>query len=228
MKKILYKCNNTGEIKEEPYGYKEVQFSVVKKYEPLYKEALPRFVKSGNPDIYALPFGEVPKKIYRGLDRMGIDDDGAICSDLSMEQQEIVDRLYDEYGFLSEEYPLTESEAETLLGCFDKRDEFELIWSRISGSEKKIPDGYSLAGYDVAYPPDCSGGFSIICDCMFICKWHGCDSEGTLFSKDFGKLNENGLFDCAEDAYIYMVSYLGEDWSERGEFGIFEVYIKQL
>lgn len=113
MKKILYKCNNTGEIKEEPYGYKEGQFSVVKKY-------------------------------------------------------------------------------------------------------------------DVAYPPDCSGGFSIICDCMFICKWHGCDSEGTLFSKDFGKLNENGLFDCAEDAYIYMVRYLGEDWSERGEFGIFEVYIKQL
>ena len=36
--------------------------------------------------------------------------------------------------------------------------------------------------------------------------------------------NENGLFDCFEDAYAYMMKYLNEDWTETGEYGIFEIY----
>ena len=59
-----------------------------------------------------------------------------------------------------------------------------------------------------------------------ICRWHGCDEEGTLFLEDFNKLNENGLFDHWQDAYDYLVKYLSEDWTERGTFGIYEVYRK--
>ena len=82
-------------------------------------------------------------------------------------------------------------------------------------------------GYDICYPVDCSGGFSIICDCMFICKWHGCDTDGTRFIEDFNKLNEYGLFDTVDDAYRYMVKYLNEDWSEKGRYCIYEIREKE-
>lgn len=105
-------------------------------------------------------------------------------------------------------------------------DDYELMFVRLSGSDDKIPDGYRFIGYDIAYPPKSDGGFSIICDCMFICRWHGCDYEGTEFTADFSVLNNNGLFSMWQDAYNYMVHYLNQEWSERGIFGIYEIYEK--
>lgn len=229
MNTILYKCYNTGEIEEEPYR-KEGQFSVVKKYELLYKEALPRFIKNGNSNIYALPFSEAPKKVYKGLDRIGLDENELYSKNdcLNEKQRAILKQISNNYYYFCGIVFSREEEAEALLSCLRTAEDYELIWTRISGSEEEIPDGYRFAGYDIAYPPSVNGGFSIICDCMFICKWHGCDGEGTLFSEDFNKLNENGLFDSRGDAYSYMVKYLNEDWSERGEYGIYEVYLKWL
>ena len=89
-----------------------------------------------------------------------------------------------------------------------------------------IPEGYEFIGYDISYPCDYSGSFSIICDCMFICRWHGCDKEGILFLPEFSKLNANGLFDDWQSAYDYMVKYLSEDWTERGEYCILEIFKK--
>ena len=104
-------------------------------------------------------------------------------------------------------------------------EDYELIWVRNSGTVCDVPDGYDFIGYDISYPCDYSGSFSIICDCMFICRWHGCDIEGTLFLPEFNKLNANGLFNDWQSAYDYMVKYLNEDWTERGEYCILEIFV---
>ncbi|NMP37540.1 MAG: hypothetical protein GX051_05375 [Clostridiales bacterium] len=123
---------------------------------------------------------------------------------------------------------LDEKSALVFLNSCNNADRYELAWSKISGSNENIPNGYKFIGYDISYPPSCNGAFSIICDCLFICRWHGCDEAGTLFRDDFNKLNSNGLFDCFSDAYDYMIKYLNQDWTERGEYGIFEVYTKAI
>ena len=35
---------------------------------------------------------------------------------------------------------------------------------------------------------------------------------------------KNGLFDRKEDAVNYLVNYLNQEWSERGDFCIHEIY----
>lgn len=228
MKKVLYSCYNTGEIKEDSYCYEECQFSIVKKYRLLYEEALPRFVQNGNSNIYALPFESVPEKTYNGLDRISDYKINDKRNDLNGEQKKILKRVSDICCcFYEQEELLSQQEAEILLSCLDTENDYELIWTKINGSEHKAPEGFCFAGYDIAYPPDLRGAFSMICDCMFICKWHGCDKEGTLFSEDFQKLNENGLFENPNDACSYMEKYLNQDWSERGEYGIYGIYLKR-
>lgn len=223
MDKILYECYETGIINEKSYPY-PAQFSTVKKYNILYEEELPRFRK--NPvNFYALPFFDTPQKIYNGLGKMGLEDYDEPKENLSEEQIETL-LLFEEDDLYSEKLMISESDAEFYRNLFSDGDDYELIWTRITGSNETPPDGYHLIGYDVTYPPYSNGAFSIICDCMFICKWHGCDENGTHFLDDFAKLNEDGLFDNKEDAYVYMVKYLNEDWSERGEYGIFEIYSK--
>jgi len=218
----FYECYDTGKIIDKDYEC-PAQFSIVKKYSVIYKEELPRFQK--NPlNIYALPFSEVPEKVYNGLDRMGPGIFDKMKRSLTKEQREIVNIIKESWS--AEELMLDEEKAKLYLSLFRRSDDYELIWTRISGSNDPVPEGYQFIGYDIAYPPSCSGAFSIVCDCMFICRWHGCDEEGTLFIDDFNRLNHYGLFDVWQDAYNYLAKYIREDWTERGEFGIFEVYMK--
>lgn len=42
--------------------------------------------------------------------------------------------------------------------------------------------------------------------------------------RKFNSLNKNGLFDRKEDAVNYLVNYLNQEWSERGDFCIYEIY----
>lgn len=42
--------------------------------------------------------------------------------------------------------------------------------------------------------------------------------------RKFNSLNKNGLFDRKEDAVNYLVNYLNQEWSERGDFCIHEIY----
>ena len=169
MNCVIYSCENCGEIKklsvnEYQDSFVSSQFCIVKKYETLYRDALPRFEKHGNTP-YALPAKEKTMRIYKGIDR-------------------------------------------------------------VAGSDDKIPDGFTLLGYDAAwvFGHGICDGFSAICDCMFLCRWHGCDNEGTEFLSDFQELNYNGLFNSAEETDKYLIHYLSQDWAEQGEYCIYEIY----
>lgn len=220
MQKTLYTCDDTGLIFEQCYCY-PAAFCVLRKYELIYKENLPRF--SCPRQIYALPFGEKPFKVYLGTDREGASEYSlGIRSDLTDGERALLERMREQSGELGAMLR-SEADAELFHGMLEATDEYELIHARCAGSDEPYPEDYAFLGYDVSYPVDCGGAFSIICDCMFICRWHGCDDEGTLFQEDFDKLNENGLFSSFDDAYAYMVKYLNEDWSERGDYSIFEI-----
>lgn len=191
MKPTLYACYETGRIFEQSYCY-PATFCVLRKYEPIYEENLPRF--SCPKQIYALPFGEKPFKVYLGTDREGASEYSCgIGSDLTDGERALLERMHEQSGELGAMLR-SEADAELFRGMLEAAQEYELIHARCAGSDEPYPEDYEFLGYDVSYPVDCGGAFSIICDCMFICRWHGCDDEGTLFSEDFNKLNENGLF----------------------------------
>ena len=225
MKTICYQCYETGQIVEIELDYRIAQFMTVKKYDVLYAEELPNFQK--NPaDIYGLPFTDTPKKPYHGAGRNGLlVGRDAVRDDLTLAETELALKIDEDHT--NEILIIGEQTALTYLNLFRDADRYELIYVRNSGEQHEIPEGYQFIGYDVTYPPGYDGGFSIICDCMFICQWHGCDPEGTLFAADFAKLNENGLFDTWQDAHDYMVRYLSKDWTERGVYFIVEVYRKR-
>ena len=226
MKNICYECNETGRITEKEI-YEIAQFVTVKKYDILYAEELPRFknhpIKPSN--VYALPYEDNPPKIYNGTGRMGLIVYDEQRKDLTDLQKQLAQRCLNDFYF-ADELMQRESTALQFISLFEKSDDFELIWVQNSGTNGDIPAGYEFIGYDISYPCDYSGSFSIICDCMFVCRWHGCDKEGTLFLPEFSKLNANGLFDDWQSAYDYMVKYLSEDWTERGEYCIFEIFKK--
>ena len=220
MKPTLYTCDETGRIFEQNYFY-PATFCVLRRYEPIYKQNLPRF--SCPKQIYALPFEKKPFKVYLGTDREGASEYSlGIRSDLTDGERALLERMREQSGELGAMLR-SEADAELFRGMLEAAEEYELIHARCAGSDEPYPEDYEFLGYDVSYPVDCGGAFSIICDCMFICRWHGCDDEGTLFQEDFDKLNENGLFSLFDDAYAYMVKYLNEDWSERGDYSIFEI-----
>ena len=223
MKTICYECYETGSVKEKEIDY-PAHFSTVKKYDVLYSEELPRFKKTSR-NIYALPYYEQPQKIYNGTGRMGLDLADKYKKKLSNEQKLIVKKIFNNASFPNQ-LMQEESSALQYIELFEEAINFELIWLRNSGLNDEIPDGYDFIGYDVSYPSGYSGSFSIVCDCMFICRWHGCDEAGNFFRSDFEKLNTNGLFDSWQDAYDYMVKYLSEEWTERGVYCILEVYKK--
>ncbi|MBQ1893391.1 MAG: hypothetical protein II155_04720 [Clostridia bacterium] len=220
MKPIVYSCYDTGVIDESderfPAGY-----SVVKKYPVVYAENRSRFACPHR--IYALPFLDKPERTYLGADRDGITPyDRELREILTEKERSLLARLK---SFEENEYCIIkrEEDAELLRGMAKSSDDYEIIHTRVAGSGDAFPESWCFLGYDVCYEVECGGGFSIICDCMFICRWHGCDDEGTLFIEDYEKLNENGLFGSWNDAYRYMVKYLNQDWSERGDYAIYEV-----
>jgi len=204
-----YICEAPSVIKEEPYRGPESGFCIVENYDYTYQNELPRFRESGF-KAYALPHEDTPEKRYLGIGNMSSTEE-----DLGFSWG--IDNV------------LLQSENE----AFEIRDEFyskehcDLVWVRIHGSVVAAPEGYQFCGHDITYIPNVEGAFSMINDCMFICKWHGCDAEGVAFLLYFWKLNKNGLFDEADTALEYMKHYFSFDWTERGEYCICEIFRKK-
>ena len=203
MEAKIYICETIGEIKEispndYDWDYSPAQFCIVEKYESLYEKALARFK---NNSLYALPGKNKTIRLYNGIDR------------------EPLDYTPDDMDRYSKE------EALQYYHGLDNR-KLDLIFYRMAGSCRELPDGLTFIGYDVGYlfGKGYGDGFSSICDCMFLCRWHGCDAEGTEFIKEFNQLNKNGLFDTEEQAVDYLYHYLNQDWAETGDFCVFEIY----
>jgi len=200
----LFICYETNIITEQPFIGIESGFCFVGNFDYEYQKSLPKF-KKNNFKAYGLPYEDLPIKKYLGI---GIKPDENISN--------------------NEENVLTsEDEAITLINILDKPDICDVVWFKIHTSLSAIPKGYRFYGYDITYIPGIHGAFSIINDCMFICKWHGCDEDGTVFLQHYTRLNENGLFNTVIEAIDYMKYYLSFDWSERGEFCICEIFRKK-
>lgn len=205
MSCVIYSCDNPGEIKElSLYEYQEAfvssQFCIVKKYECLYEEARSRFAEYENTP-YALPAKGKNMCVYKGIDR------------------EPLEYTPDDF------HKYTQENAIQYFASNSKQDT-ELIFIRALGFDDKIPEGLTLLGYDAAWTFGYGegDGFSAICDCMFLCRWHGCDAEGTEFLPEFQRLNNNGLFNNPKDASEYLKHYLSWDWAEQGTYCIYEIY----
>ena len=199
----IYQCETESKIKiisqeDYPWEFTQSQFCIVEKYTSLYKKALNRFDQN---TPYALPGRDKEIRIYNGIDR---------------EPAEFTPDDMDQYS------------ADEAMAYYKElnNDNLELLFYRMTGSEDEVPANMRFIGFDVGYPfgMGCGDGFSAVCDCMFLCRWHGCDDKGTEFLKEFQQLNENGLFDSAETAVNYLYHYLSLDWSERGYFCVFEIY----
>lgn len=201
----IFSCEETGAISKTDYAdyYGELmpsQFCVVYRYDILYKKELERLNKPQH-SPYALPAENKPMRIYNGIDR------------------EPSKNTPENFNLYSERDARVY--FENLL-----KNECELIFIRLCDCECDVPKNMSFLGYDVAYVFDSKfgDGFSAICDCMFLARWHGCDESGKEFEREFNSLNRNGLFDRKEDAVNYLVHYLNQEWSERGDFCIYEIY----
>ena len=206
----LYCCYDTNEITENQYCDVASGFCIVEKYEYAYQRELPRFQNIDPPVIgfpfYGIPFEDIPRSLYLGIGNKSVSEDNCY--------------------FCQEDFPETEEEANEIRRLFFESDRCDIVWFKICGSDSTVPSGYNFCGCDITYVPDLDGAFSIINDCMFICKWHGCDENGTEFSSFFESLNEKGLFRDADTALAYMKHYLSFDWTERGEYCVCEIYRK--
>ena len=209
MNIMLFSCNETNVITEEPYEEISAGFCIVEQYDYVYQKELPRFNKVPGIKPYGLPYGDQPKKKYFGI------------GNLSFE------KVAQNYNFYLDSCLKAENEVIEIRNTLFSEEHCDVVWFRVYGSDAVAPQGYKSCGYDVTYVPDLNGAFSIINDCMFICRWHGCDDEGTAFQSYFEALNDNGLFNDVETAISYMKYYLSFEWSERGEFCICEIFRKQ-
>lgn len=203
----IFRCEHPGEIVElspdEVLGlYSPAQFCIVRNYDSLYEKASASF---GGDTPYALPGKNKSIRRYLGIDREPLDH---------------TPEDMDEYS---------EDEA---FRCFHQLEDadLELIYYRVCGAEQETPTGLELLGYDAGYTfgRGYGDGFSAVCDCMFLARWHGCDKEGTEFAEEFHRLNENGLFGSQEQALAYLFHYLNQDWAETGDFCVMEIYRPRL
>ncbi|MBR6776872.1 MAG: hypothetical protein IKM27_03905 [Clostridia bacterium] len=231
MERKFYSCEEIGTITESASSYNE-QYGVVTpdanfisamKYPILYKDNLSRFREHPEWICYGHPYEDIPKKQYLGTNRDGVDVYSDKYGENITERQKELLKLLKEDTWDEMVIP-DEKTALEILTAFEKHEDYELLWVRMSGTDAPVPEGYRFLGYDVTDSPRFCGMFSIICDCMFICRWHGCDEGGTLFTEEFASLNENGLFSQWQHAYDYMIKYLHQPWAETGEYGIYEVY----
>lgn len=223
IRPVIFESFAQGEMKEKRLKIPS-RFSVVKKYPLLY--AAYREQREKIRPFYGHPYTEQIKKAYYGTDRSG----GCLFRDdlkkkTGLRAKMLLLRLRRETSFKAG--LKTEADANRYLELQEHPEEYEIIHTRIAGTTGFYPRNYAFLGYDVSYMTDADGTFSIICDCLFLPQWHGCDEDGTLFAGDYAKLNENGLFSSWDDAYAYLVRYRNEDWSEMGEFAIYEVRRKK-
>lgn len=223
IRPVVFESFAQGEIKEEQFKIPS-RFSVVKQYPLLY--AAYREQNEKIRPFYGHPYSGQIKKTYYGTDRSG----GCLFRDALKKKTGLRDRmllLRLQHETKSKAGLKTGADANRYLGLQEHPEEYEIIHTRIAGATGVFPENYEFLGYDVSYIVYADGAFSIICDCLFLPQWHGCDEDGTLFSEDYAKLNENGLFSSWDDAYAYLVKYRNEDWSEMGDFAIYEVRRKK-
>lgn len=171
---------------------------IVYRYAYLYRRESGRFT-AYDTTPYALPGRNKQMRSYDGFDRNPLD--------YTPDAEE--PRTYDEIRALRQSLP--------------NSGNLETIFVRVADSGESIPQGLDFLGYDACYTPD-SDGFSAICDCMFLCRWHGCDETGTAFADDFGRLNTHGLFRSKRETEDYLCRYLMQEWAETGDFCVLEVY----
>jgi len=220
MNGCFYYNKDTHSLKPAEFSSDEqfFGFCVLKDYEVIYREELPRFRKE--PKIYALPDSDTPKRTYKGLCRFGL---------LKEKEPRHIDReRKKEFNIYNKSVTLlpTEEAAAEYTALHTDMTYYRTYFIRMAGQEAAIPDGYSLIGYDAVFPPACDGAFSLVYDCFFICKRYGCDAEGCEFCEEFGKLNESGLFDCSEDAFEFMKHYLSLGRTDNAACLIYEIYEK--
>ena len=223
IRPVVFTSYDQGELEEDSKGWPAC-FSIVKKY-PLLYEAYRKERQRIRP-FYGHPYTEQLQKPYYGTDRSGrclFRDE--LRDPVGFREKRLLFRLRNETVF--KPGLVSELDAKRYLGMQMHPEEFEIIHVKLAGTDDAYPEAYEFLGYDISYTVGCDGAFSIICDCLFLPQWHGCDLEGTLFSEDFEKLNENGLFSDWDDAYAYLVKYRNEDWSEMGQFAIYEVRRKK-
>ena len=98
-----------------------------------------------------------------------------------------------------------------------------------SGHESRVPHGafhldfIPLATRRHIFPEDTSRRHVT----GLVPRWHGTDESGQLFLSYFRQLNRHGLFQAKSDAEEFLRYYLSFDWTERGDFEIAEVFIRQ-
>lgn len=165
MRPIVYECYEPGKIIEKDsleFGFTH-GFLVVKKYSVLYAENLSRF--DCPRQIYGLPFGKVPNKVYLGTDRDGENEYAPnLKREQSPEEQNLIARM--KRGDC--EIFTCEADALMFLGMLSNADDYEVIHFRAVGCDEVYPRDYAFLGYDVGYPASNTEAYSIICDCMFI------------------------------------------------------------
>jgi len=198
-------------------------FLIVKTFAHLYDDYKERYALRH--DMYAMPRidREPAESIvqYRGLDRDALKDydDSEIEAEVRLAMLEIDDQAVNGIVY-------SQSDVEAVyasLGPLQFR--YEIIWSRIAGSNVLPPDGYSSAGFEPTY--FASDHFSASCDCMLFPRCHGTDEEGKLFLPYFIQLNSHGLFVIPEVAQEFLEYYLSFDWTEHDESVIAEVFIRE-
>lgn len=200
----------------------ESGYLIVKTFQKLYHDYAQRYELSK--PFYALPRIDLDpddyEMQYRGLDRDVLDaySDSNNLAEIRMWELEKDNRCED--GFL-----FTQADVNDVMSYIADPTIYELIWTRIAGTEHKPPAGFISIGFEPSY--FVGDHFSASCDCMLIPRWHGTDKEGTLFKDYFDKLNKNGLFETPDTAKSFLEFYLSFDWTETGEYEIAEVFIKE-
>lgn len=208
-------------------------FLIVKIFPRLYHDYAERY--QINHDVYAIPrIDKTPEEYeiqYHGLDRDPLsalrphiernlikDSETYSLAEVRMAEFEAVERA--DRLFLNEY-----EDAMDVWNWIDVQADYEVIWARVAGSAWRVPSGFHSVGYEASYFP--GGHFSASCDCMLIPRWHGTDESGQLFLSYFRQLNRHGLFQAKSDAEEFLRYYLSFDWTERGDFEIAEVFIRE-
>lgn len=220
MKGCFFYDKDTHTLRSADYKADEqfFGFCVLKDYGVIYKEELPRFRRG--PEIYALPKGDTPKKVYSGLCRFGL---------LKEKEPKGVDKERKrDFAIYNKSVTLLPSEEDALeyISLHTDKSYYRPYFTRMHGRDDSVPCGYVFKGFDVVYPPACDGAFSLIYDCFFICKRYGCDFEGKELLSEFERLNSDGLFSTAEDAFEFMKHYLSLGRLQNSYCYIYEVYGK--
>jgi hypothetical protein len=196
-------------------------FLIVKTYPVIWSEYARKYDLQR--DFYGLPRKDLnpsEQRIqYRGLDRDALDayKDSENLAEIRMEELEKIGKCYD--GFLFDI-----DTARDVWGLLEaKKDEYEIVWTRIAGEKAPPPVGINSIGFEPSY--FLGDHFSASSDCMVIPRWHGTDDEGNLFAEHFKNLNRYGLFNTPEKAKTFLEYYLSFDWTETGDYEIAEVFI---